>query len=851
MREEVARRGRQKRLVDVDALFVSAKTDARAARLRSARGSRGEVHARHSSDVAGAVSVRTDLPRSKSPVDELMEMMDTDGDGTISKVEFRAAFLGEGVGTNDSSTGVSSGEHQLSGPKATSSREKEREQFLASTAQPPSANGAVGDAATYGWYGGVSNTMSDNATLDDEAEKIIAMAAGFMEAASSAGARAGERSPSKSPRHATWRRHITAALEPEPQTREPALGWIRKPMKELEQERENLTGKWIRIFYDDEDGNGEVGKVLRYDSVQQNHEVHFVSPSGLFRPAGPRFVNALALGEYVELPPRLTEQLEAQNDPGVPLGCFSGSATVVEDAQRSWPSFGAMGRSSVGRSATPPVGQPTDDPKPAVPPLRLDSGLLTARHQVAQTPPLASVQIADADDRPLMPEQKSTRAFSLSIAQRPDDFAKDLAARVAQPDREAVVSKSAMDAAQAEREPKHQSDVVAKSEARVRPTPEASATAVPPSSSPPTTTSQKPDAKQIAVTADGPFPAPAPFTIPTDAEDRAALELAGLRMSELMKKAAALGVEVGALADVQDAADPKAALIDMLLQRGMEGQRVVEELVTSQPSASPLGPLQDTSYMRAKTAAQAATLEAEISASRKDSVLASATAADRANRWPLHRAGDSKAAETGSSSGKTVSDLVRSRSGMVVCTTPGSPQAKLVLEKTVSNRADEAAAARLHNILHHSRPSLLVPTSSAHVYDTPTVPTLQHDRERRAQMRRSSSALQATISATSNVPGTPTRSSQLDTLRAGNSTPRSTLSLAGAPPRNLQLAPERILLGPEKQTTLRVGAKPTDPEQLRREISARIQQRKKGRVKYTVTSKTIAIERSLSLGKFL
>lgn len=82
-----------------------------------------------------------------------------------------------------------------------------------------------------------------------------------------------------------------------------------------------LVGCWVRVYYDDVEG-GEVGKVISYDPAARAHEVRFVSPAGVFRPAGPTFVAELGDGEYAELPETLVEQLEAQNDLGVPAGYF-------------------------------------------------------------------------------------------------------------------------------------------------------------------------------------------------------------------------------------------------------------------------------------------------------------------------------------------------------------------------------------------------------------------------------------------------------------------------------------------------------------------------------------------------
>ena len=218
-------------------------------------------------------------------------------------------------------------------------------------------------------------------------------------------------------------------------------------------------------------------------------------------------------------------------------------------------------------------------------------------------------------------------------------------------------------------------------------------------------------------------------------------------------------------------------------------------------------------------------------------------------RWPLHRPEDRNFKATRTST-KTVSDLIRSSSSLLDRTASREEDTSLFLEQTVSSRVDEVAAARVHNLLHHSRPSLLVPTTSAHVYaaKNPDL-TLQRYRERRAEMRRTSSALEATISTADAVE---TRTSQLAGKPGLVGGVRSTLSLAGAPDPASVLAPERILSGSTKPS-LRVGAEPKDPAQLQREISARIHHRKKGRVKYSSAQSRagLAIERSLSLGKFL
>lgn len=56
----------------------------------------------------------------------------------------------------------------------------------------------------------------------------------------------------------------------------------------------------------------------------------------------------------------------------------------------------------------------------------------------------------------------------------------------------------------------------------------------------------------------------------------------------------------------------------------------------------------------------------------------------------------------------TVATAVRGSGGSLVVASPDSHPTAKTLRPTSSARADEAAAVRLHNLLHHSRPSLLV-----------------------------------------------------------------------------------------------------------------------------------------------
>ena len=104
-------------------------------------------------------------------------MIDTDGDGQISRDEFRAAFNGAGTGLGEADDELERG-------------------------------------------GGGSDVA-----LDDEVALAMAAAAGFMQAASNPGSRVNSRpssrprtppgqsrSPPRSPRHSTWRRRTRPAI---------------------------------------------------------------------------------------------------------------------------------------------------------------------------------------------------------------------------------------------------------------------------------------------------------------------------------------------------------------------------------------------------------------------------------------------------------------------------------------------------------------------------------------------------------------------------------------------------------------------------------------------------------------
>ena len=69
--------------------------------------------------------------------------------------------------------------------------------------------------------------------------------------------------------------------------------------------------------------------------------------------------------------------------------------------------------------------------------------------------------------------------------------------------------------------------------------------------------------------------------------------------------------------------------------------RAVQEAVAGPTAAAPPGALADTDYMRMKTAAQTAALEAEIygTPTREAAAAGGASAEERAERWPLQRFG--------------------------------------------------------------------------------------------------------------------------------------------------------------------------------------------------------------------
>eukprot|EP01051_Picozoa_sp_SAG22_P011134 SAG22_NODE_1048_length_5851_cov_33.333449_5_plen_826_part_00 len=680
--------------------------------------------------------------RTRSPADDLMDIMDTDGDGCISKEEFRAAFLGSPPPA-EPHTGTGRAWKAEAAEAAEAEAEQamlDAEELLDRHSCPGSRGEPAGAEDERRWAqaapGAADTAARGESELEGEVDRAMAAAADLMEAASNpASSRGASRpgSPPKSPRHSTWRRHIAEAVAPEeeaaadpstaassrrttPRAADAADAAGHSPGAAAAGSagaKAGLVGKWVRIFYDDDDGSGgqEVAKVLGYDGPARTHELQFVSPAGQYRPGGSTVVPELGPGEYVPLPLPLVKQLEAANAKGVPAEFFDRSsvaASTTSTAHEPGSVAGPPARAAAGLRLSPAPAPLVAAPASAlgIPPLHLDGS--RAAPATAARAAAARAAAARAAAAPL--------PFS---AQAPDAFAQELAARMASPPRRPAAQGDEGDEDDDEDDGEEPPPLPTQ---RIASFAELSAA------------QQRREEREAEQESNGEAARglEQQREAAEAAEAVAALELAGLRMSELMRRATTAGVSVGALADAQDAADPKAAVVELLLSRGASGRRAVA--AAAAPPASRLGDLADTEYMRRRTAAQSVALAADI-------LPDASTAGERAARWPLRGSAAAATSEAdadgaagadapslpsttssrnGSGSGiGSGSAFMRSASGVLMSASSAgysSPHKASPRLSTAVSRSHDVSAARVHNLLHHSQSSLLVSTTSNHVY---------------------------------------------------------------------------------------------------------------------------------------